>query len=215
MIRIVTPENRHYYKKQLQDMFQMRARVAVEEMNWNIPVCDNGMDIDEFDYPDTVYILYFNDDGEVSGCARLNPTNRPNLISEVFPQLCEGKIPNCENIHEFSRYLIERRGKTQRQYSKTWLLIGQSVNEYCLSRGIKQVITLSRKRMYQMSTSVWKTRPLGFPKYFEDDEKTYQAGISNMNEDGLKNLQKYTKIKSSLLNFGPPPVKQVQKLRAS
>jgi len=205
MIRIVTPDNRHLFSKQLEDMFRMRARAAVEEMGWQIEIDQKERDIDQFDYDDTIYVLYFMPDGSVGGCARLNPTNREHLISEIFPEMCQGDVPTGEKIWEYSRYLIERQGKTQREYLRAWLLIGQAINEYCISAGITHVTWLARLRLYKMAVGVWKTRPLGLPKYFEDDQKSYVAGISEMSLAGLPNVKKYSKHDMSLLDYSAPP----------
>lgn len=204
MIHVVTKENRDLYKDVLQDMYRMRYRAAVEEMGWRIDVDENGRDIDEFDYPDTIYMIYFNKDGSVGACGRLNPTTRPHLMSEIFPEMCEGGVPTGENIYEYSRYLIERKGKTQQEFMKAWMLITQAVNEYCIEKKIMSVSWLARKRLYGLSTYLWKTRPLGLPKYYEDDQKEYIAAISIMNEDGLDRVRKYSKTFEPVMTYVLP-----------
>lgn len=204
MIHVVTQKNRELYEDALQDMYRMRYRAAVEEMGWRIEVDENGRDIDEFDYPDTVYMLHFNDDGSVGACGRLNPTNRPHLMSEVFPNMCEDGVPIGDNIYEYSRYLIERKGKTQQEFMKSWMLITQAVNEYCIQENIKSVSWLARKRLYGLSTYLWKTRPLGLPKYYEDDQRDYIAAISSMDKDGLGRVQKYSKTFEPVLTYISP-----------
>ena len=196
MLDIVTPENRHLYTDQLEDMFRMRHRAAVQEMGWRIDVDAQGRDVDEFDYPNTVYVLYFNADGSVGACARLNPTTRPHLLSEVFPDMCVEGVPMGPKIWEYSRYLIERSGKTQQEYIRAWMLVSQAVNEWCIDNDVEQVTWLAVKRMYGMSTRLWKTRPLGPARYFEDDDKEYIAAISRMDAHSLPKVERYSKIPS-------------------
>jgi len=203
-IRIVTSDNRHLFEDCLEDMFKMRARAAIEEMGWNIPIDDNKRDIDQFDYPDTIYILHYNTDGTIGGCARLNPTTRPHLISDIFASMCFSEVPSAPDIYTYSRYLIERQGKSQKEYMNSWILIGQAVNEYCVEHGIKQVTWLARKRLYQMAAGVWKTRPLGPPRFFKDDQKTYVAGISDMTKEGLPKVHRYSKYTDTLLHYDQP-----------
>ena len=193
VLDIVTPENRHMYRDQLEDMFRMRHRAAVQEMGWRIEIDEQGRDVDEFDYPDTVYILYFNPDGSVGACARLNPTTRPHLLSEVFPDMCVEGAPASPAIWEYSRYLIERRGKSQQEYMRAWMLVSQAVNEWCIDNGIEKVTWLAAKRLYSMSTKIWTTRPLGPAKYYEDDGKEYIAAISTMDADSLKRVERYSR----------------------
>ncbi len=204
MIHVVTKQNRELYSDALEDMFKMRYRAAVEEMGWRIDIDENGRDIDEFDYPDTVYMLYFNDDGSVGACGRLNPSTRPHLLSEVFPDMCEGGAPQSETIYEYSRYLVERKGKSQKEFMKAWMLITQAVNEYCIEQGIHSVSWLARKRLYGLSTYLWKTRPLGLPKYYEDDQKEYIAAISKMDQDGLERVRKYSKTFEPVASYVLP-----------
>lgn len=204
MIHVVTQENRDLYEDVLEDMFRMRYRAAVEEMGWRIDVDQNGRDIDEFDYPDTIYMIYFNEDGTVGACGRLNPTTRPHLMSEVFPQMCEDGVPTGEHLYEYSRYLIERKGKTQQEFMKAWMLITQAVNEYCIEKNIKSVSWLARKRLYGLSTYLWKTRPLGLSKYYEDDQRDYIAAVSVMDKAGLERVQKYSKTFKPVLTYISP-----------
>lgn len=211
MIHFVTEQNRELYTEALDDMFRMRYRAAVEEMGWRIDIDSEGRDIDEFDYPDTIYALYFNPDGSVGACGRLNPSNRPHLLSEVFPDMCAEGVPRDETVFEYSRYLVERKGKTQKEFMKAWMLITQAINEFCLQNGIDSVTWLARKRLYGLSTYLWQTKPLGLPKYYEDDQKEYIAAISRMDESGLERVQKYSKTYEPVasyvvpLRFAPKP----------
>ncbi len=205
MIRIVTKSSRHLYENELNEMYKMRARAAVNEMGWNIKIDSEGRDIDQFDFDDTVYIIYFNSDGSVGGCARLNPTIRPHLMSEIFPNMCLSGVPTGDKIYTFSRYLIERAGKTRREYTKTWLHIGQAVNEYCLINSITKVSWLAQTSLYKIGLSLWKTKPLGLPEYFPDDEKEYTAAISDMTLEGLSKVKRLTKIDKIILGEGSLP----------
>jgi N-acyl-L-homoserine lactone synthetase len=76
----------------------------VERLGWQLSTPD-GIELDQFDRPDTVYVVAQNDDGEVSGCGRLLPTTRPYLLGDVFPQLLNGLPPPCTpDVWELSRF---------------------------------------------------------------------------------------------------------------
>lgn len=63
------------------------------------------MELDEFDGPNAVYVCSHDDDGQVSGVARLLPTTAPYLMEKVFPQLWGGKrLPRDPEIWELSRF---------------------------------------------------------------------------------------------------------------
>lgn len=204
MLQIVDKHNRHLFSEALDCMHRMRYRAAVQEMGWIIDVDKYGRDVDEFDYPDTVYFLYFNPDGTVGACGRLNPTERPHLLSEVFPKQCVDGVPRGKDIWHYSRYLVERAGKTQKEYILAWMLVTQAVNEWCVDNNVEQVTWLARKRLYAMSVGLWTTKPLGPSIYYPDDNKQYIAAISKMDRVGLDRISRYTKAKS--------PVAQYQKV---
>ena len=80
-----------------------RYRVFVERLGWDLPAFD-GQEKDQFDRPDTVYVVG-QEEGWVIGCARLLPSTRPYLLSEVFPQLLNGLTPpSSPEIWELSRF---------------------------------------------------------------------------------------------------------------
>lgn len=81
-----------------------RHRVFVEELGWDLSTV-HGEERDQFDRPDTLYVVSHNDDGGISGCARLLPTTRPYLLGAVFPQLMNGAQPPASaDVWELSRF---------------------------------------------------------------------------------------------------------------
>jgi N-acyl-L-homoserine lactone synthetase len=81
-----------------------RHRVFVDKLGWDVPSRD-GIEADQFDRPDTVYVVGRDDQGQVCGCARLLPTTRPYLLGEVFPQLLNGLAPPASPVvGEWSRF---------------------------------------------------------------------------------------------------------------
>jgi len=83
---------------------QYRQKVFIEMLGWDLHAHD-GMELDQFDRPDTLYMVSQDDNGSVNGCARLLPTNQPYLLGEVFPELMQGlPIPCSADIWELSRF---------------------------------------------------------------------------------------------------------------
>jgi N-acyl-L-homoserine lactone synthetase len=81
-----------------------RHKVFIEMLGWELQT-QNGIELDQFDRSDTVYVVSQEEDGRVSGCARLLPTDRPYLLGEVFPQLLNGLTPpSSPDIWELSRF---------------------------------------------------------------------------------------------------------------
>ncbi len=92
------------HKCLLDGMARYRHRVFVEKLGWDLN-CSDGLEIDQFDREDTVYVLGQDAAGAVIGTARLLPTTRPYLLGEVFPQLLNGApVPASPTIWELSRF---------------------------------------------------------------------------------------------------------------
>ena len=90
-----------------EDMFykvgRYRHKVFIEMLGWDLKA-RNQLEFDQFDRPDTLYMVSQNESGEVNGCARLLPTNRPYLLGEVFPELMNGMpVPCSSDVWELSR----------------------------------------------------------------------------------------------------------------
>jgi acyl homoserine lactone synthase len=81
-----------------------RHKIFVERLGWQLQT-QNNEELDQFDRPDTIYVVAQDSDGRVSGCARLLPTNRPYLLGEIFPELLNGlPAPNSPEVWELSRF---------------------------------------------------------------------------------------------------------------
>lgn len=82
---------------------RFRYQVFVEMLGWDLP-CRDGLELDQFDREDTVYVIA-RKGLQVVGTARLLPTHRPYLLGEVFPQLmAEMPRPQDPFVWELSRF---------------------------------------------------------------------------------------------------------------
>lgn len=127
---------------------QYRKKVFVETLGWNLQTRD-GMELDQFDRPDTLYMVSQDDAGAVNGCARLLPTDRPYLLGEVFPQLMQGQpIPCSRDVWELSRFAAvdfnARGGAALAQFSSgiAVQLLRQAI-ACAAEQGAKRLITVS------------------------------------------------------------------------
>lgn len=81
-----------------------RHKVFVERLGWQLDT-PPGIEQDQFDRPDTLYVIAHEEDGRITGCARLLPTNQPYLLGEIFPTLLNGLEPPCTTeVWELSRF---------------------------------------------------------------------------------------------------------------
>ena len=195
MVTIVTSANRHLHEVDLRDMHRLRYHVAVNELGWTLPDGGDGVDIDRYDRDDTIYFLHRASNGELIATARLNPTTRPHLMTDIFPDLCSfDGVPMAEDIYEYSRFLVKRRGVSRRENLRGQACISLAIVEYCLAADIRQVSWVSYKRSYPLALRMWVTRPLGLPQYFEEDDADYIAAISDMNSASLQKTRDLARI---------------------
>jgi len=129
-------------------MTSYRHKVFVERLGWQLTTPD-GMERDQFDRPDTVYVVASNELGDVCGCARLLPTTQPYLLSEVFPDLLNGlSPPSSADVWELSRFAAldfsSRSSHGNGFYSSpiTKGVLDESVN-IARARGAKRMLTVS------------------------------------------------------------------------
>ena len=200
MLEIITPRNAHRKQALLTAMQRMRYDVTRGVMGWNVPYAPSvpqGLDRDEFDRDDTLYLVVTGEGGAVLGCARLNQTTGPHMLSEVFADCCNLQgVRRDPRVFEFSRYIIDPGAcGSKLAFFRTMATLELAINVACLDAGATAVTWLAEQRMYARSCKAWRTEPLGLPTYFEDDDQTYVAALSVMDEQGLAKA-------ASLYRFG-------------
>jgi N-acyl-L-homoserine lactone synthetase len=171
MFRIITPEMRDAYRAELTAMHEMRYRVVVCEWGWEIPGVIVGYEADQFDTEDTVYVIVQNKDGEVVASARMNPTTKPHMLSELFADCCDLQPwPVAADVWECSRFVTERsKFRDALEDFRVRCRLGIGMTVHCLDRGITRLSWLTHQKFYNHVLKVWKTEPLGLPRRDEGD----------------------------------------------
>ena len=125
-----------------------RHKVFIEYLGWQLAAHD-GMERDQFDRTDTLYVVARDEMGGVCGCARLMPSTRPYLLSEIFPQLQNGALPpRSPEVWELSRFAaVDFNANTTSalgQFSSpvTLRLLEEAI-ACAAARGARRLITVS------------------------------------------------------------------------
>lgn len=186
MIYVINSAVRDRYRSELNEMYRLRYRVAVDTLGWNLRPETTGLECDEFDRDETVYFICVDDDQRVLGTARLNPTMRPHLLTVVFPEFCDHEpAPQKANTYELSRYLVDNTAIDSARRRRVRGEICTALVEYCLENDIHELSWLSNLSNYGLSVSTWPTRPLGIPRKRLGDAEAYIAACSKMSLDAL------------------------------
>ena len=164
-----------------------RHKIFIERLGWPLPV-ENGMERDQFDHPDTLYVMTREPDGTICGCARLLPTTEPYLLSEVFAHLLAGApVPRSREVWELSRFAAATIEPNP--------AIDATVNTRCLlaaavkiaaEHGAKRLITVSplgiERLLHRMGVHAHRAGPPMladgkpiFACWIEIDEQTLEA----------------------------------------
>ena len=130
------------------DIARYRHRVFVETLGWDLKTC-NGEELDQFDRPDTVYVVSQDDQGQVNGCARLLPSTSPYLLGDVFPELMAGlPVPCSPDVWELSRFAsVDFNSRTTSALSQfsseVTMALLKAAAEHAASLGARRLITVS------------------------------------------------------------------------
>jgi acyl homoserine lactone synthase len=129
------------------NMARYRHKVFVGKLGWPLQ-CTDGLEYDEFDRDDTVYVVAQDPFGELVGASRLLPTTRPYLLATVFPELWGGDpLPDSPDIWEVSRFAAvdfnAQQGPLFQMLSRNASELLHATVRAARDRGARQLISIS------------------------------------------------------------------------
>lgn len=126
-------------------MYRLRHEVFHDRLGWDV-TSDNGMEHDEFDEANPVYVLARGDEDEVLGCWRMLPTTGPNMLKDTFPQLLHGQpAPRQDNVWELSRFAVtaSRHDSANYGFSALPVQMMQTLCRFAQRNGIVRYVTVT------------------------------------------------------------------------
>ena len=145
----------------LQSMFADRKRLFVDLFGWDVPVIDGKYEMDQFDNPNTIYLIVADEDGEHAASIRLFPSTRPHMLGTLFPHLCPLGVPADEATWESTRLCLPQRHGAERRRELRNMLFSAMV-DVALDRGIERytgvIPDTFRKEVLSLG---WQAEPLG------------------------------------------------------
>jgi acyl homoserine lactone synthase len=137
------------------DMHHLRRRVFKERMRWNVTVTDEGLEVDQFDIPEAVYLLALDDDRRVIGHWRLLPTNGPCMIREIWPQFLDTMpLPPDPLVWEATRFCVDslkaNADEGLAQVSRATQEMFCGLIEMCMLCGITSIVSMYDMRMERL-----------------------------------------------------------------
>lgn len=170
-VHIVTAANRALYVRELEAMHRHRHEVFADYMGWTALKSPDGLDLDEFDTPHTVYFLVLDDNGVLRGSDRVNPSWRPHMLANLFPEFATQPIPKGPGVWEWSRHAPGHPRWSESLNRRIRILSSIALLEFALSRGVEGFTGILESRAIPMAVKVgWKPRPLGLPVNYGEGE---------------------------------------------
>jgi acyl-homoserine lactone synthase len=142
-------------------MFEDRKKLFVDLLRWSVPVTDGRFERDGYDSEHAIYLIALDEQGCHAGSMRLLPTTEPHILTDLFPELCEGEMPRGASIFEVTRLCLPTRHRTAQRLSIRNHLISAMV-DYALSEEI-EVLTgvVEANFLRQILEMGWRCRSLG------------------------------------------------------
>jgi acyl homoserine lactone synthase len=162
MINLITKQNAGVHGDLLARMFRQRYRVFKEKLGWDVEHID-GKERDEFDRPDTAYLIASDNSGRIEGSWRLLPTTRPYMASTVFPQLFDGQEPPIStDIWECSRFAIDpfERRMTSAGVDATTASLFVAIIEFAVTYGVREIVTVEDIALARLVRRAFDMRPV-------------------------------------------------------
>ena len=199
LIHVVNVANRHLHADLLDEFFRARHQIYVEEKGWREDD-QSGFEIDQFDTDDATYLIGVID-GKVMTGTRLIPTDRPHLLSEVFPHMCTLPLRD-PRVAEWTRGFIipEFREKGIGPIKGQFCA---SVMEYCLKEqvskigGVQDLYWLPVWKRYS-----WNVSPIGNPS--EIDGRWCVAALFDVTPEAYEHAARCGGLTQSILRYKGP-----------
>ena len=113
MLHFLTGSELNLHPKLRHTMFTDRKTQFVDRQGWPLRVTSEGYEIDEYDRPDTLYIVCSTRAGEHVGSIRLLPTSTPHMIKDHFADIIPGIAICSRTIWECTRFCVAPNGGTK------------------------------------------------------------------------------------------------------
>lgn len=199
-MRIVGPDTKDISQKNLLDFFELRRRVFVGEMHWQLPEV-SGFDIDQYDFPYGRFVLAL-ERGECIGGLRLSPSDvQISSEGKVYTYMLKDfadlaietpfrpthlfdPLPTDSSHWEMTRFVSPDLTTTKA------LLV--HANDYLSRIGVKKILTISPVVFPRLLKSMgFQTRAISEQVVFEDG-KAYVALETDVHPPSPQNSRKTT-----------------------
>lgn len=149
----------------LEGMFRHRYQIFVCEKGWNLK-CENGLEIDQYDTADTIYLVEFVSGSKIGASMRLNPTDRPCMLEDHFADMCERAMPRGKDVWELTRGAVSSDLRKSGIYGRVICAMVEAALLWGIQKGIGvfSVDYLMKQMRFGLDA-----KPLGQPRVIDGE----------------------------------------------
>lgn len=164
MIKVITSDNIDDNPELMDKIWRFRHAQFVERLGWRELASESGRETDRFDTDDAIHLVA-EKEGKVVGYSRLLRTSGPHLLSDVYPEIMQGRPwPRDRRVYEWTRCITDVDAGRFGDVQASHLLI-TGVLEFCLTAGIKGMIVETHPRLVAwMVETGYEVEPLQMPQ---------------------------------------------------
>ena len=185
------------------DMHRLRKRIFKDRMGWNVSITPGGLEVDDFDLPNAIYLLALDSGRRVIGTWRLLPTNGPTMIREIWSQFLDTiEMPSDPHVWEASRFAVDcpkiegDEGSNLPSLATQELFCG--LTELCILCGIKKIYTLYDMRIARLLKKL-NCEPQAVSERLPIDGQVSQVACFVTDESMLERLRAATGMRKNLI----------------
>lgn len=151
----------------MERVWRFRHEHFVERFGWEEIRKSDGREIDQFDTPEAIHLV-LSLNNSIAAYSRLLPTTQPHLLSDVYPELLDGRpYETGPKIYEWTRCVSERHAAGPDGTPAANLLL-TGVLEFCLMAGIEALIVETHPKLVNLLLETdWGVTPLNAPVDFK------------------------------------------------
>ncbi|WP_166417017.1 acyl-homoserine-lactone synthase [Cochlodiniinecator piscidefendens] len=108
MLRYIPANQMNLHPKLRDTMFRDRADQFKTRLGWEVSVDTIGMERDEYDAMNPLYVIWEQEDGSHGGSMRFMPTTGRTMVNDHFSYLNGDRLIQSDDIWECTRFCIAR-----------------------------------------------------------------------------------------------------------
>jgi acyl-homoserine lactone synthase len=193
MVVLVVGATNPNARELLAKMFRQRHQVFVEEKGWKLKSY-NGLEFDNYDTDETVYLMALTPEGEMAASMRMMRTDKPHMLADVFADMCEGGVPRGSDIWELTRGAMNKDLRATGYWARMQCGLVEAALLWGVSKGTGIYTVDYTTALMRMG---WDGKPLGQPRMM--DGEPYVVCECSLTGEVLARTRALHKIKGPVI----------------